>query len=352
MVEKEPSSSAVPNRVLGLDSIRFFCALWVLMSHRARPPFTEGFDPSSPLAQKVNGLAWMLVSGPAAVIVFFIISGFCIHFPQRNLDQFNIGKFLARRYFRLVPPMLGAIVFSWVIKADLHDLSNTVLWSLFCELIYYSIYPLLFFAAKRIGWRNLFYISFVAALGVALTKPISTTVNYSAYGLMGNWIIGLPCWLLGVLLAQKFSQRPAMPGEISIWLWRSSAIGLGWVANTLALQQIIGHPFTLNFVAIFAFFWLQREIAWYTTHKPIKFFEWAGEWSYSIYLVHVLAFHMLNQAKIPMFGYVMNWLIKITFALLVSYIFYRIIEKPSHWLARRLVGRPQLVPHQKLQTVS
>src|ERR1700737_465476 len=49
-------------------------------------------------------------NAPAAVIFFFVISGFCIHFPNRNGVVMRSWKlYYARRYLRTLIPMMAAL---------------------------------------------------------------------------------------------------------------------------------------------------------------------------------------------------------------------------------------------------
>ena len=71
-------------RIRGLDSIRAVCAFWVVMGHFGGPPITAGIDESHPVSHLVSGIVNNFWNAPAAVIVFFVISGLCIHYPHRD----------------------------------------------------------------------------------------------------------------------------------------------------------------------------------------------------------------------------------------------------------------------------
>ena len=107
MQEKTKDAQAGEERVAGMDSIRFIAALWVAFYHLG---FSSTFSITErvSLEQKILGAAVdSLFCGPAAVIVFFVISGFCIHFPYRNgRKELEAGTFLLRRYIRILVPLL------------------------------------------------------------------------------------------------------------------------------------------------------------------------------------------------------------------------------------------------------
>ena len=66
-------------RIRRLDTIRFLAALWVALSHGAIPWQSLSDERYSALALKALGASF---SGVCAVMVFFIVSGLCIHLPQ------------------------------------------------------------------------------------------------------------------------------------------------------------------------------------------------------------------------------------------------------------------------------
>jgi peptidoglycan/LPS O-acetylase OafA/YrhL len=69
---------------------------------------------------------------------------------------------------------------------------------------------------------------------------------------------------------------------------------------------------------------------------PIKLLEWAGKWSYSLYLVHGLILVLYKGHNVVPYETILEWLILLLSMLIASYIFYLIIEKPSHILAYRV----------------
>jgi len=72
----------------------------------------------------------------------FIISGFCIHYPYVSGREFSVSAFYISRLTRIAIPMLAAIGISLFLPHGYTSL-EAVLWSLYCEIVYYTIYPLL-----------------------------------------------------------------------------------------------------------------------------------------------------------------------------------------------------------------
>ena len=337
-------------RVAGLDSIRAICAFWVVMSHIGGPPLLEGLDQANPLAKVVAGVYGNLFSGPAAVIVFFVISGFCIHYPYvRSLQIPSLITYLVRRYLRIGIPLLVAIGISSALKVNLSIFNDSILWSLVAEVIYYGLYPgLLALRRQCSDWAPLILGFVLMALVLASTNPIAG--NYPSYGNGLNWVLGLPCWLSGCWLAESV-QKAEMPrhqsesgnSSRSIWMWRLSIWGLATVCSILRFHSPIGYPWTLNLFAVAVVFWLAQEISHCMAVPFPRWLEWAGTWSYSLYLVHLLAVPIYGRLGVPNFGYFLNWIFLILFVLLCSYLFYLLVELPSHVAARSAIKFQSLV---------
>src|SRR5438046_10115626 len=80
----DPLAARQARHVAGFDTIRFVCALWVLFGHLGFLPLVAGIDRTTRVGYLIAGAFANAVSGPAAVVVFFVISGFCIHYPFRG----------------------------------------------------------------------------------------------------------------------------------------------------------------------------------------------------------------------------------------------------------------------------
>lgn len=320
-------------RVRGLDTLRFILASWVVFGHLG----FLGLDiqPKAGLSQIARGLFANLFSGPAAVIVFFLISGFCIHFPYRSGKQIAPLPYYSRRYVRILLPMVGAIALGRLANTPLTLLNDSILWSLLCEEIYYAIYPALILLKNNIGWKALLVLSACVSVAVLAVDPRAG--DYPSYGFSLNWLLGLPCWLMGCWLAENFERRPPASVTLSsIWTWRLGIWFLSSLTSVLRFHTPIGYPWTLNLFAVVALFWLEREIAFFSAHPPLSSLEWAGKWSYSLYLVHLpLATLSLSLLGGPARG-PLRWLFQVTFTYVGCYLFYLLVEKPSHHLARRL----------------
>ncbi|MBD1872864.1 acyltransferase [Nodosilinea sp. FACHB-131] len=324
-------------RVRGLDTLRFFLALWVVFGHLGIFPI--GIDENNVLGKIFAGIYGNFFSAPAAVIVFFVISGFCIHYPFRNNKKLLLIPYFARRHLRIWVPVIATLLIGLPLGVKLTLLQNSILWSLLAEEIYYLIYPGLLLLRRRFGWRNILIASYIMAILVILSDPLAG--NYPSYGPYLNWVLGLPCWLLGCCLAEETDRLFTSDTQlkVNIWNWRLAAWFLSFTCSALRFHSPIKYPWTLTLFAVFAFFWLEKEVLYYRINAPVPLFEKAGKGSYSIYLVHLLGPALYTYWSLPTFSPVMHWLIQIIFTLLLCYVFYLLVEKPSHLLARAVAEK-------------
>jgi peptidoglycan/LPS O-acetylase OafA/YrhL len=94
----------------------------------------------------------------------------------------------------------------------------------------------------------------------------------------------------------------------------------------------------LNLFAVCAAFWLEREIRAYQ-RRPPPALEEPGEMSYSIYLTHVQSIVLLHQLSfVSAMPAGVAWLLALVMCAGVTAIFYQLVERPSHRLARRVLS--------------
>jgi peptidoglycan/LPS O-acetylase OafA/YrhL len=336
---QELDRTTTDHRVRGLDAMRFVAAIWVVLSHVGAPRFLDGLDRTNFVVFALKGALGVLFCGPAAVMIFFVISGFCIHYPYAAGIPFKLAPYLVRRYIRIALPMLAAMVLSSIVGDDPVIYFSAVLWSLVAELMYYTIYPLLRMLLARVGMNPILAGSYAVSVFVVLF--VFAPNGFAVYGWGLNWLVGLPCWLLGVKLAGEWSagkdsrDASAIAMGSTIWKWRLFVWALSSACSVLNFHSPIGYAWTLPWFALVAFAWLRREIARANCIRaPWAMLEWAGTWSYSIYLVHMPADSLLSHLMGFESGPTLHWLARIAFILVSSLVFYALFEAPSHRLAR------------------
>lgn len=331
--------SPASTRVDRLDAFRFLAALWVALGHGVAPRIPVEWVGDSTVLLMLAGLYKNLFNGQAAVIVFFVISGFCVHVPQRGRGGFDPVAHLLRRSFRLVPPMLAAMLAARALGVASAEFDG-VLWTLYAELVFYALYPVLLVAARRHGWGPLVIGAYALALATLLTGE--PTPFFDGMGIAATCALGLPCWLLGCLLAERLDARPdaATPrARATLWTLRLAVVGVAVACSALRFKTSIGHPWTLPAYALLVHAWLSRELldarAAAAGNGLWRLCARAGAWSYSLYLTHLLVVLPWRGIDAPAGT---GTPLLLAAVCVVAYAFHRAIERPSHDAARALAA--------------
>lgn len=301
------------DRVNGLNRVRALAALSVALAHIMPLP----------------GPLKYVFTGHPAVIVFFVVSGFCITYPHRD-SRPQILSFLAARYIRIGVPLAVCLAAAHALSSRYPGLAyynmtdGYIVWSVVCELIYYSLFPVFYWLAARTSWWFLVAVSVVISYAIVLGLGSDQYGNAHIYGPSLNWLVSLPAWLLGCALATGSIAR--VPGNV--WAWRLATATAASTCYALTLNTIIGFYLTMVPFSFLAFLWIKAEISEKTATPTL---DSVGEWSYSLYLVHAFAL-------VALAGLAPKSVIVIA-ALLLSYTFFIIVERPSHRLARFVRAR-------------
>ena len=326
-------------RIKGLDTIRLFCAVIVVLSHFCFGLFTKEFVSSSLILTGVRGIYNNMFVGIAAVIVFFIISGFCIHYPYANGKPMKILQFLLQRVTRIGLPALVALLFFHFY----FDVEMQVLWSLICEVIYYILYPLILIIVKHGKLKQLLIGTFIISAAWTILYAIlngDSDGNFHRTGYLSTWIIGLPIWLLGVLLAEQFTQDKLPTNTFIVKyinVFRILLWGIATVTSVLRFHYGISFAYSILLFSFPAYFWLAAEIKYFSTREESKIWAFGGMISYSIYLVHQAVAIVLTQTlHLDLRNSFWVFLLSIISTVILSYLYYLAIEKPSHSLAKTI----------------
>jgi peptidoglycan/LPS O-acetylase OafA/YrhL len=111
------------------------------------------------------------------------------------------------------------------------------------------------------------------------------------------------------------------------------------IATILRFQGHIAYGYTLPVFSLLAYYWIMQEIMYYIDKKEYKLLQFGGDMSYSLYLIHAFILNLVAYYTNTELHHSMNgWLciLAIVLSLVASYIFYLLVEKPSHKLARAI----------------
>lgn len=300
----------------------------------------------------------------SAVMMFFLVSGFCIHYPYAASGrELKLKSYSIRRFLRIYPPYLAVVILSvlidWATSFGGHSsstlpkviqtvfmlqnygpqasqiASNPSLWSLPIEVELYFFYPLFYWLLISTRMK----LAMILVAGVSLAAMGLFLLGNS--WILGNFAIYWIIWCAGALLAE-WTRRNKLP-KWQPWysLVMASAFLMAIAANYLKLNEAIQHLLWGG-----AYFTM---ILWGLAHPhPLrilgtrmkKMFLSLGLISYSLYLVHFPFFKLCGAVWVVTFGTKpANLLIPLAFSILsipIAYIFYWFFEAPSHRLARRI----------------
>lgn len=348
----EAKAVQAQNHVPGLDTLRFAAAAWVALSHGARLPI-EQIAGQSQIGRVLGALNNGMFNGVAAVMLFFVISGLVIHLPQAEGRPFSAARHWTRRLVRILPPMLVATALVRLMGEDHAAAFRGILWSVWCEIAYYAIYPALLIAFRRFSVRTVFFVATVfSLLAIVATWPVS---YHSQLDILPLTIIGLPSWILGCWLAERIREPKPLP-DGHIWLWRLAALALSALMKMPVTHGplLIGFPASHWLYAIFAMVWIEHEIGWFRRHPPPAALEALGAMSYSLYLIHMpviasfAAMPLSALSPSPFAAEWLRWAFQLCAIAGAMQLFYYCVEAPSHRLARRLsrlvAPSPSLAP--------
>ncbi len=326
--------------IVSIDGLRALAALSVFLQHLVQQ-FSSGKFSSS--------LGW------AGVTMFFLLSGFCIHYSQvklqNNLGQRNLDyrEFAKRRLLRLFPAYFVVLLIScWlgqyfqtnVINRChglhdflmhlffVHNLSpdtfysiNGVFWSLAIEVQFYLIYALFYqrfrftlqesayFFACGLTWYFFVSVAFVEPWRGVLQKSFIATF----------WI-----WHLGAVMAKMFVQKKNSIEKKHFGLVLAASV------TVLLVDPVIFRLHLIYWIGplVFAVF-VWKSLAF----KTPGVLNFIGKISYSLYLLHPVAIALaIGWIRI----YPQYWSFPLGLAL--ASIGYYILEAPFINLRKRAIG--------------
>lgn len=331
-----------PHVVRGMDSLRFVAAAVVAGGHGVWMPLDGITGPTSSTAMRAVSALWgNWLNGGFAVCAFFIISGFCIHYPQAGagpITGFSRAEFLIKRFVRICIPIVVVVLLTWWLTGtrSLWGLRG-VLWTVGCELVYYALYPFLLPLLKA-RWRVAVAVSAVISLAMLALWPGTEEPGYFRWW---AWLFSAPAWLLGALLAERYRSGALARARFpSIWLLRA-ALPLAAIASNIAYYHLPVHiPMTWSIAAFvpLGYVWIAAEVQRLGVRPPWAWLERLGLATYSMYLLHKLAidlFHLYARS-LPL------WLFHLGMAAALgigTWLLYTLVEAPAHRLAKWLGAR-------------
>ncbi len=366
------TSSPVRTRIVALDGLRGLAAFVVLLHHclLTSPSFAIAYRSKVPPVVHDWGWAALLTytplhlvwDGPAAVMMFFILSGYVLTSPFASGKRGGWPSYYAQRFLRLYLPVWGALLFALIAVTvvqrhytpgatyfvNLHATAphgvmqaarnatlllktgwlDSPLWSLRFEVAFSAVLPLAVWygAVARRWWApKMFLCLAVIVLG---------------WKLHGTFLEFAPAFGLGVVLAfeqDRFRQWTSVlrrPHWILFTAGCLILISAYWDLWGLGLGRIAPIGQGLAAIGGCGVLIAMRDWSGARAAGSAAPVQWLGKRSFSLYLIHepivlTVAFALGGR---PRLGLLL--LISIPLALMFAELFYRLVERPSHRLAR------------------
>lgn len=380
---QQPSAAVAHARLRHLDGIRGLAALFVVLHHTWLTVWPDLYARRLPL---VGSATRVFAFGHFAVVVFIVLSGFCLALPVARTGGLEGGarRFFLRRARRLLPPYYASFALSLVLiwtligqRTGTHwDISvpvdwrgyvgnsllmgdvlgggqiNHVWWSVALEWQIYLTFPLL------VGCWLLFGAGAATVLGGALAAGAAIVVAHYPFvgpvdlGGILPWFLALfSLGMLGAAIAETDAPYMRLLRERTRWGPLGAVMTLGVVtacvvggrqgasAHRAVLDLVVGAAAVCVIVASCRGDGrLRRLLSW----RPFVF---VGGFSYSLYLVHAPLLQVAWQYGLRPLGlrpsetFVLLMLIGVPIVVTASYLFYVAFERP--FLRRRHAGRPR-----------
>jgi peptidoglycan/LPS O-acetylase OafA/YrhL len=369
--KKDEKGSPHKSYLSKLDAIRGLAILGVFLFHFYVQVFNIGnfnwqFIEAGLQAQQPLALYtfYIFSYGWIGVSIFFVLSGFVNHWSYLNARKFSLKSFFVRRFWRIYPPYLIALLYfafiHWGGRIStegvrdfiahiflVHNFNpdyifgfNNSFWSIAVEVQFYLLYPLVLFLRSFIGLRRTLLVALILSITIrVLVVTIQDPRALDSLAVSEFTLISWFDWILGAYLAEQYYYgKPAFPVTK---IWTASLIIIFIVSTSFQMTFPIASSIAALATAIF----LERYITSEYT-LPIFLSSWLaplGLCSYSFYLWHepfigrMLFF--LRQVGLPgnnLATFSIGLLVVFGIFFVASWCFYKTVEAWSVKLGKHL----------------
>jgi peptidoglycan/LPS O-acetylase OafA/YrhL len=291
------SHHAPSTQILSLNAVRGIAALLVVVSH---------------LPEQAGLHFGPIHEGSLGVMVFFTLSGFLMGYLYlgQPAGWREVARYSIARFSRIAPPYLLVVLASFFIytlidpkfpyaigthnflRHFLFSGNVSVFWSIPPEVQFYALFIGFWWALRRaLTGRTLALVVVmvlaVAAICIRDKVPGTFAISKLHFFLLGAMMGGLHPWLRTVAI----STRALTVLQVLLL----GALGL-FMLEVIHLPEKYWHdlaPALIAGLVVFAFSHDRTPIDMAFMAKP---FQWFGDWSFSIYLIHVPLIYLFVKA--------------------------------------------------------
>jgi peptidoglycan/LPS O-acetylase OafA/YrhL len=363
----DPASNvpAAAPRLDYIDGLRAIAALWVVLHHAI-----ETSVPTTILKVPLLGpTLGSLFLGQAPVMVFLMLSGFCLYYPcvrkqPASPELPGLATYIRRRWVRIAPPYLWAGAFCLPLAAfpsvhvgkwaDVSTLDPSVIishvlllhnlipdhitkidypmWSIGLEWQMYLVFPVLVWAFRRWGALT------TVALTLVLVVAVRATFRYAPPALSHALIFG-PFAYLEIFASGMLAAVLAVKASFRLPTWALSLVAVGCLA---AVRMSSGNGLAHDVAATLATLAV-LQLALDPMGRVSRFLSapWLvriGLFSYSLYLVHAPLLHLFwlvvrRTGLSDDLIFVVLCVVGVPITMAGSYAFHCVFERPFMRLA-------------------
>jgi peptidoglycan/LPS O-acetylase OafA/YrhL len=321
------------NRLLGIDFLRVLSLLIVVLSH-------------------YNLIPWLPLSGTHGVVIFFMISGYCIELTSRKKSE--VSDFALARFWRLIPTFVFCAflitfienIFPYLRPDRIQTfwdfllnvtcmptldipcgiatlLSNGAFgryltvdgafWSLSVEFKYYVFFALLFYILKQKDSAS--FIISLSGLAAFLTSFLFAGTRLN---MLNNFFLYLPFFAFGMGYYIFKNENPNL-GKFSMMVSLAVFIVLSYVGvNHVSMN--LSQSNLLSYAACFAIFFFCMQLIPSFSKNLSPLLSYLGLLTYPLYLVHQDLGYMIIAALESIFGHIASALIAVASVSILAYL--------------------------------
>lgn len=327
-----------PEPIPALDGLRALACLLVLFSHAG----------NLGLFYRIAG------AGQLGVMLFFALSGFLMAhlYAGAGAEGGRWSSYFVRRFFRVYPPYIAVVMIGFsvglVVQPFVYAMTvsefgahlvlqgtKSVFWTIPVEMRFYLLFPLLCFFTT--GMSDVKAAIFYSVLGAAFIFFEPVGLKYTLWPYVEFFVVGC----CAAHMYRLFRHRPLLWDIVLAASLVGIAVSIPVVSQSLfdvehRLWLDAGFFAPLMALAVLSCALASGFLARLLSSLPLR---WVGRISFSLYLVHFPILHLVRSVIPPAYALIPALLL----SLLVAWVSYRLLEKPSQaigiTLERRFLNR-------------